>query len=149
MHILLLNLTFVGSYSYYLCFDFILVPTGSAVNIMVRPTSAETISVTWQAIPLRDQNGIITKYNITYYSSQWMHHNTIQVDGNATSTVLSTLKPYTTYNITIRAATVIGMGPASVGILATTLQAGKFILYVHDIANINQFRRVPTRKLKS
>lgn len=54
-----------------------------------------------------------------------MHGNTVQVDGNLTETVLSGLIPFTSYNITIKAATVIGFGPSTIGSLATTLQASK------------------------
>ena len=51
----------------------------------------------------------------------------MQVDGNTTSVVLDRLIPFATYNITIRAATVIGFGPSSDGVLVTTLQDGKHI----------------------
>ena len=54
-----------------------------------------------------------------------MHGNTIQVDGDATSVIIDRLLPFTTYNITIRAATVVGFGPASIDAVATTLQTGK------------------------
>ena len=72
---------------------------------------------------LFDRNGVIVSYNITYYSNQWMHTNTVQVSGSTTSQILGELIPFTTYNITIRAATVVGFGPPSVDVLATTLQA--------------------------
>ena len=73
-------------------------------------------------MPVRDRNGVIIKYDITYYSSKWVHENSIQVDGSQTSVVLDNLIPFTTYNITITAATVIGYGPASNSIFANTSQ---------------------------
>ena len=75
-------------------------------------------------MPVRDRNGVIIKQNITYYSSQWMHGDTVQVDGSSTSIILQPLIPFTTYNITIRAATIVGFGPASADTVATTLQDG-------------------------
>lgn len=50
----------------------------------------------------------------------------MQVNGSVASAILSGLIPFTTYNITIRAATIIGFGPASIDSLATTLTACKF-----------------------
>ena len=91
---------------------------------MVTPSSARTLSIDWQPPVLRYRNGIITNYSIAYYSSQWMHGDTIHVDGNTTSIVANKLIPFTTYNVTIRSATVIGFGPASNGNLVKTLQAG-------------------------
>ena len=103
----------------------LIVPRASPTNIAVTPTSSWTIAVTWQPIPLRDRNGVIVKQNITYYSSLWMHGDTIQVNGSSTSVILERLIPFTAYNITVRAATIIGFGPDSTDAVATTLQAGR------------------------
>ena len=63
---------------------------------------------------------------MTYYSSRWMHGDTITVDGQITSIQLSQLIPYTIYNITVSAATIVGFGPSSNGLLVRTLPAGKY-----------------------
>ena len=86
--------------------------------------SSRTVFVTWKPISLRYRNGIIVHYNITYYSAKWNQNMTIQVNSNATSVTLSELIPFTTYNITIRAATIIGFGPPSID-ATTTLIAGE------------------------
>lgn len=64
-----------------------------------------------------------------------MHSNALSTNDRATLIVINRLIPFATYNITIKAATVIGFGPASMDTLATTLQAGKhvlLILYSHN-----------------
>lgn len=100
-------------------------PSAPPIIIKAVPSSARTITIAWKRLPLRDRNGIITNYNITYYSSQWMHGNTIQADGAAISSIIDQLIPFTTYNITITAATIAGLGPASSSAFATTLQSGR------------------------
>lgn len=105
----------------------IIVPSTSPINVTVTTLSASTISVTWQPVPIRERNGIITEYNITYNANQWMHINTIQVTSREMSVILNSLIPFTTYNITVKAATTIGFGPDSEDAVATTFQAGKIL----------------------
>lgn len=62
---------------------------------------------------------------MTYYSIRWMHGDTKIVDGQVNSIQFRDLIPYTIYNITVSAATIIGFGPSSNGLLVRTLQAGK------------------------
>lgn len=73
------------------------------------------------------RNGLLTKYNIIYYSSKWEDSGMIQVDSNITSVAIDGLIPLTTYSITIRAATIIRFGPSSDATLAKTLQTVKYI----------------------
>lgn len=54
-----------------------------------------------------------------------MHGDTKIVDGQVNSIQFRDLIPYTIYNITVSAATIIGFGPSSNGLLVRTLQAGK------------------------
>ena len=102
-----------------------IVPSSAPINVTVVSSSARALNITWQPLPISDRNGIITSYKITYYSSRWMHGNTTQVNGSSTSAVLDSLIPFTSYNITISAATIIGFGPSSGEVIASTLQAGK------------------------
>ena len=108
---------------------YLAVPSSAPINVTVTQTSTRSISIWWQPVPLRDRNGVILKYKITYYSSKWMHENSLQVDGSKTTAILDKLIPFTTYNITITAATVIGYGPISNSIFANTSQSCKFIIY--------------------
>ena len=107
----------------------LVVPSSAPINITVTQISARSISISWLPIPLQDQNGVIIKYEITYYSSKWMLKNSLEVDGSQTTAILDKLLPFTTYNITITAATTIGYGPTSNSIFANTSQSCKRLHY--------------------
>ena len=81
--------------------------------------------MSWQPPKLQDRNGVIIKYAITYFEKNTTIVKTVQVDGITTTANISLLKPFTTYNIKIKAATVIGFGPDSSPVIATTDQAGR------------------------
>ncbi|EDV21450.1 uncharacterized protein TRIADDRAFT_30409, partial [Trichoplax adhaerens] len=110
------------------------VPSAPPTNVSIIPISARSISVSWLPPPISDQNGIITNYSISYYSSQRSHGGEIQVSGNITLLVIRQLIPYTDYNITVKASTIIGFGPYSIGILTRTLQAGKYSTLIASLS---------------
>ena len=102
-------------------------PDAPPIDVKAVTSSARAISASWQPPPMIRQNGIIVNYNITYYSSKWEHRGIIQVGSNIRSAVIKGLIPFTSYSITVSAATAIGFGPSSAAVLSSTLQAGKFI----------------------
>ena len=87
--------------------------------------SSTSILVKWNEVPAVEQNGIITGYTITYKSQTENDNGNVQVNGSVRQTVLTYLKEYVNYNITVFASTVKGNGPATVPIILRTDQDSK------------------------
>ena len=79
----------------------------------------------WDEVPADQQNGIITAYTITYKSQTENDNGNVQVNGSVRQTVLTYLKEYVNYNITVFASTVKGNGPATLPIIIRTDQDSK------------------------
>ncbi len=80
------------------------------------------IFLTWEPPIPEDQNGIITGYHISVTAL-----NTgvsFSVFADATNYSLDTLSPHTTYTFSITAMTVVGAGPISHFVTATTHEDG-------------------------
>lgn len=71
-----------------------------------------------------DRVGAITIYSIRYNSTQWNLNGVVKVSGTRTNIILENLVPFTTYDISIKAATSAGFGPNGPIVSATTHQAG-------------------------
>ena len=91
-----------------------LVPTSGPNITDINAISSTSISISWGNVSEDDANGIITLYFVCYQveSSQDDICSVKQrVDGvNYRSTVLSNLKPFTTYAVAVQAATSKGAG---------------------------------------
>lgn len=83
-------------------------------------TGPESVIASWDPPPPEDQNGIITLYNLTCQSEEYVA-GTFPVEG---SYVLSGFRPATTYNCSVLAITAGGSGPPAVQIV-TLLDDGK------------------------
>lgn len=83
---------------------------------------AHTISVTWNEIVKKDQNGIILGYIVAYK----VEGQPTQLSLNTTdkNTVIKGLKPYTSYCIRVRGYTKIGPSDWSPCATVKTLQSG-------------------------
>ena len=83
---------------------------------------AHTISVTWNEIVKKDQNGIILGYIVAYK----VEGQPTQLSLNTTdkNTVIKGLKPYTSYCIRVRGYTKIGPSDWSPCTTVKTLQSG-------------------------
>jgi len=80
----------------------------------------------WDEVPVKQQNGIITGYTITYHSQTENDNGNVSVDANNRHKNLTGLKEYVNYNITVFASTVKGNGPASDPVIVVrTDQDGK------------------------
>lgn len=102
-------------------------PDGAPQNVTVRGqnSSSTSILVMWDAVPADQQNGIITVYTITYHSLTENDNGTVLAGPDDRQTVLSSLKEWVNYNITVFASTVKGDGPASDAIVFRTDQDSK------------------------
>ena len=110
---------------------FIIVPLSAPINIITKSLSQSTITLEWQPPPVWARNGVIITYRISY-QSLFFNRTTTYVDGSQLSVMLRSLRPYTAYNITLAAATMVGYGPESPIITETTSQAG----ILHSFFNI-------------
>ena len=79
----------------------------------------------WDAVAADQQNGIITVYTITYHSLTENDNGTALAGPDDRQKVLSSLKEWVNYNITVFASTVKGDGPASDAIAFRTYQDSK------------------------
>ena len=77
--------------------------------------SSTSIFVSWDKVPADKRNGIITSYTIYYQSLTENDNGSVQVTGNplAQGRLITELKEYVEYNITVLASTVKGDGPRS------------------------------------
>ena len=96
--------------------------------------SSTEIQVNWTEVPGRDQNGIITQYEVMYEPLMTFGVlNTTTVNTTNLSIILISLEEYVDYNISVRAYTSVGPGPFSEGIVRRTLEDGnKFVFPVYN-----------------
>ena len=79
--------------------------------------SSTSISVSWDQVPVDQENGIITGYTITYHSQTENDNGTVQAGPSERQKTITGLKEYVNYNITVFASTVKGDGPPSTAVL--------------------------------
>ena len=84
--------------------------------------------MTWEAPDLVDHNGVIVNYTIYYQSvgEDFLDNilRTERVGFAATEAVLTGLKEYVEYNISVSASTSAGEGPRSSFVITRTAEAG-------------------------
>ena len=80
-------------------------------------TSSTSILVSWVEVPAEQQNGIITGYTISYQSQTQNHNANVSAAPNDRQKVITELKEYVNYNITVFASTGKGDGPHSTPVL--------------------------------
>ncbi len=89
------------------------VPSSSPNNVQTMTLSSSEIRVMWEEVDLIDQNGIITRYEVTYNREVNVGNQSNFTDGNTLNTTITGLDEFTEYNISVRAYTIVGPGPYS------------------------------------
>ena len=86
------------------------VPSGPPLSVVAVLSTPYSITLSWSLPRSTDRNGIITGYTmrVTAASSTIFQGST-----TATSYTVSSLSPYTRYNCSVAAKTIIGTGPFS------------------------------------
>ena len=92
-------------------------PDGAPQNVNGHNSSSTSILVTWDEVPVEQQNGIITGYTITYQSQTENHNGSVPAGPLDRQKNITNLKEYVLYNITVFASTVKGDGPHSTPVL--------------------------------
>ena len=109
----------------YVFFLFQTVPTSSPQNLFGFASDSQTLSLSWDLPPPREQNGVIRGYkiNITEVETR----ATWQVTSNTSSVTVPMLHPYYTYEWRVSAFT-IGDGPYTEASTVMTLEDGGYII---------------------
>ena len=101
----------------------------SAPVINKQETKAEdahTIRVKWNEIKKEDQNGLILGYEVSYKETGT--EKVLSFNTTNTNTIITRLKPYTSYCIQVRGFTSVGKSPLSPCIDVQTLDKGMLSL---------------------
>ena len=86
---------------------------------MISPYSAH---VSWLAPRLMHQNGDIIGYSVIFSAANSDVVDTVYTTSN--STAINSLKPFTSYRISVAAVTRAGIGPYSIPTIILTDEAG-------------------------
>ena len=92
-------------------------PDGAPQNVRGHNRSSTSISVSWDQVPVEQENGIITSYTITYHSQTENDNGTVPAGPSERQKTITGLKEYVNYNIRVFASTVKGDGPPSSPVL--------------------------------
>ena len=104
------------------------VPASSPDNVTAEVQSSTSIIVTWNEIPLIDQNGIIIEYEVLYEPLETFSGSIVESSLNTSnlSAELMNLEEFVNYSISVRGYTNQGPGNYSVPIFVMTLDDSKF-----------------------
>ena len=94
-------------------------PDGAPQNVRGHNTSSTSISVWWEEVQTDLQNGIITGYNIKYWSQTENDNGVVLAGPNDRQANLTALKEFVEYNLSVIAFTAKGDGPPSVIVVRT------------------------------
>ena len=131
----------------YLICGIFTVPTSPPDNVSAEVQSSTSILVTWEDIPLIDQNGVIITYEVLYEPMEMFNGNITEQTINTTnrSITLMSLEEFVNYSISVRGYTIVGPGNYSVPVLVMTLEDGKFkiipITYSQKFSQDKNFRQ--------
>lgn len=91
-----------------------------------------SIGVTWNEVPKRDQNGVIVNYTVSYHSVTpgTLVEEKLIIASSRFAT-LTNLTRNTTYSITVMASNQIGTGPPSSPVFVNTSDGSK-IFFAHS-----------------
>ena len=108
-------------------------PTSSPANIVFSSVESRSFIVSWDELPCSGQNGPITGYLLHYTNTTFS--DTIDITGGVNrACILTELRPYTNYTVTVSAYNNVGTGPTSDNRTQQTEQAGQLVysLLIHN-----------------
>ncbi len=98
-------------------------PSGYPLEVTNTSTTARSAVISWDPPDEEDQNGFITSYTVKIVEAGT--EETLQRISSTTSITATSLKPYTSYSVSVAASTSVGNGPFSISITLRTNQDGK------------------------
>ena len=102
------------------------VPTAPPQNTAGDILNSTTISISWEAPPPEEQNGIIQQYIIHILEIPTNMNFTYQQETEHRVLVIDSLHPDYGYECSVAAETIVGCGPFSDPFIITTHEDGKF-----------------------
>ena len=108
-----------------------IVPSGPPQSLVSSVTSG-ILTLFWSPPLFSQRNGVIISYLITCSSGGSIINSTRT---SSTSLTITGLQPFTNYTCSVRAATIIGDGPAAVNTVETQ-EESKFLAFLTDNNNI-------------
>ena len=99
-------------------------PEAPPVTLTQSNVMSRTVGLTWVAPRSDLQNGVIRHYVIEAYENDTGNVLTYQTPSDQTNLVVTSLHPFYTYTMSVRAVTV-SPGPPSLSITVNTLEDGK------------------------
>ena len=88
--------------------------------------------MSWDPVPLIDQNGVITQYEVEYNQTTFSEvsmYNTTTVNSTTLMVDLTGLEEDVEYSIRVQAYTSVGAGPYSNVVVETTQEDCMYYLY--------------------
>jgi hypothetical protein len=109
--------------------EFSIVPSSPPLNVTGYNTSSTSLLVMWNQVPHGRVHGILRGYKVLYKIDNDGSQNYTYMTVNTTRVaVLTSLKKFTVYRITVLAFTVKGNGPMAVNITITTDEDSKTLV---------------------
>ena len=100
-------------------------PTGPPQNVEIQSISATSVSIAWSTPKFDMQNGDIFAFVIFIVGEKAHHKQTINsTESYISGVTLSSLEPFSQYNLSIAAVNVNGSGPYSSPLPFETAHAG-------------------------
>ena len=96
-------------------------PSGSPANFQARPLDSRSIHLSWDPLPLAQQNGIVRQYRVTIVD---IAGEARVINTTATSVNIAALNPFTMYTCLVAAET-IAVGPSTSPVEIVTPPDGK------------------------
>lgn len=106
------------------------VPSEVPSGVSAWAVNSTSIAVSWSHLQKNLQNGVIIHYALQLLEQ--VSGRVITTEGNVTHMVVSSLHPHYTYEVTVAAATIIGTGPFSEGLMVLTYSDGKVSVMSKD-----------------
>ena len=100
---------------------------GQVTGVSTSMVTARTALVTWTNFSPGDDEAPIISITVRYQSSTSPYHLVV-LPGSLCSKELTNLKPFSTYNVTVMASSVLGDGLWSRAVTFETLTASKFTI---------------------
>ena len=121
-------------------YTFCAAPASPPENVNVVNISSTAIRVSWDPVPLIDQNGVITQYEVEYNQTTFSEvsmYNTTTVNSTTLMVDLTGLEEYVVYSIRVRAYTSVGAGPYSDVVMERTQQDGMYASIVLPTSDLS------------
>ncbi len=111
--------------SHCIFFLTITAPSGSPGVPTASVIMSTSISLTWTEIDISERNGVITSYIIQYGEGTY-RNILINTLSNATTHLITGLKPFTQYTFTVAGVNSVNTGPFSNTTIVVTAKEGEY-----------------------